>query len=237
MLYDINNFIKEYEPLIKLIWAIFPFAVTIIMAYIAYQQYKLVQYKEYCEFIDKFKNDFKNISSEFEKSFEEIINSSESGKIKKIVELVSSYEKKVEKYEECFDATDIQFIKTSYNRAKEWFLAHDKFEWNWFYIKNSFNVITDFLVAFIYAKGIFLENPMTRSITLYTLIGVSIKKIICFFIPLFIQKIYKKHIRPIFFKIKAIWYIFKFLIYLIKVLFFNKEGSKNKSEDIIKNAK
>lgn len=231
MLFVINNFVKEYEPLIKLVWAIFPFVVTIIMAYIAYQQYKLVHFKMYCEFMDKLEKDFISLAKDFERDFDAIIESKEEDKIKKIINLFISYEPRVIEYEKYVNKIDIQFIKDTYTKAKKWFIEHDKFELNFFYLKNSFNYITDLLASLFQAKSIFEENPANQNITIYGLIGGLIKRIFCFFIPLFIQKAYKKHVYPFFFKIKAIMYILKFSLKISKELFCSKK------EKVTENAK
>ncbi len=223
MLCSINNLIKEYDPLIKLIWAIFPFVVTIIMAYIAYQQYKLVHFKMYCEFMDKLEKNFISLAEDFEKDFNAIIDSKETNKIRKIIDLFISYEPRVAEYEKYVNKIDIQFIKDSYTKAKKWFIEHDKFELNFFYLKNSFNYITDLLASLFQAKSIFEENPATQTITIYGTIGCLIKRIASFFTPLFIQKAYKKHIVPFFFKVKAIIYVLNFSIEIIKELFCSKK--------------
>ena len=223
MLCSINNLIKEYDPLIKLIWAIFPFVVTIIMAYIAYQQYKLVHFKMYCEFMDKLEKNFISLAEDFEKDFDAIIESKETNKIRKIIDLFISYEPRVAEYEKYVNKIDIQFIKDSYTKAKKWFIEYDKFELNCFYLKNSFHYITDLLASLFQAKSIFEENPATNILTVYGLIGGLIKRITSFFIPVFIQKIYKKHIRQFFFKIKAVLYMLKLFIEIGKELFCSKK--------------
>lgn len=231
MLLTINNMIKEYEPVINLMWAIFPFLVTVFMAYVAYQQYKMSQYKEYCEFKNRFETDFGDITSNFEKDFDNILKSEEKGKIKKIIALISTLEPKFEKYEDLFDAIDAKFIKESYKQLKKWFEENDSFKWNWNYIKGSFNVITDFISAIIYAKGGCMENPLNSTVTIYQLAWKIWLKIIGFITPLPIQKFYKKYIRRFIFKIKSIYYIIVFIIYLIKIFFFSNDTKTGNSKN------
>lgn len=130
MLSQLNEFARSYEYLIKAIGALIPILLAILTIHIAYQQYKMSQYKEYCEFKNRFETDFGDITSDFDKEFDAIIKSEEKGKIKKILELISTLEPKFEKYEDLFDAIDIKFIKESYKQLKKWFEENDSFKWN-----------------------------------------------------------------------------------------------------------
>lgn len=218
---------KKNAPLINAIGALVPFVIAFFMAYIAYQQYKMTQYKEYCSLKNKCKKDIESIATELEQSFKKIIDSDSGNTIKKLIELVTSYESKFSEYEDFFDSFDLQWIKDSYKAVKEWFTEHDKFEWKWFYIKNSFNVITNFVAAFISARGLFMENPFNNTFTIYSLTWLIICKTVAFFVPVFIQRQYKKHIKPILFKLIALFFIIRFILYLIKLIFFTKSSEED----------
>ncbi len=243
MLSQLNEFAKNYEYLIKAVGALIPILIAILTLYIAYQQYKMSQYKEYCEFKNRFETDFGDITSNFEKEFDAILKSEEKGKIKKILTLISALEPKFEKYEDLFDAIDTKFIKESYKQLKKWFEENDSFKWNWNYIKGAFNVFTDFISAIIYAKGVCMENPLNNTITIYQLLWKFWLKIIGFITPTPIQKLYKKYIRRFIFKVKSIYYIIVFIIYLIKIFFFSNDtkisnsNSENNLKEDNKNAK
>ncbi len=60
MLLVLNNLLKEYEPIIKFMWAIFPFMVTIFMAYIAYQQWLITKRDSNIDLSKQAKENFYN---------------------------------------------------------------------------------------------------------------------------------------------------------------------------------
>lgn len=204
MLSEANKLLEQYDYIIKFAWATFPFVVTIIMAVIACEQYKINRHIEYCkiyENLDTLKEPIKEkINKIFEIINEKIANVNKQQEIIKIIEEISS---EFQKYEHTVEHADAELIKESYRNVKKWIKDTEKYKWTKKEIWDTFLILSNFIAFIVCAENYYLDTP-NKSITLYELLGGILKKIYKFFIPYWLQK-----------SIKRVWNPFKFRFFLI----------------------
>lgn len=206
MLSEINQILERYDYVIKYAWAAFPFVVTIIMAVIACEQYKINRHIEYCKMYESLDTLKKPIEEKINNIFKIISEKTDNiNKQQEIIKIIEEISEEFQKYEHTVEHADTELIKKSYERVKKWIKDTEKYKWNTKEIWETFLILSKFISYVVYAENYYLDTP-NKSITLYELIGGIIKKVYKFFVPYWLQKF-----------IKSIWNPFKFRFVLFRL--------------------
>lgn len=234
MLSELNTIAGNYKHLINFTLAICPIIITIIMAIIAYEQYKINQHLEYNKFISEINEKIRKNGGEYVKEIADIIQSKDTNLNKQdaILKVLKEIKKAFEEYEHLFEFSDVQLIKESYKELEVWIKETKNWKTSWKEILNSFNVISNFISYIWYADSCYIQMP-NKNVTLYSLFGAVIKRLYTFLMPYFIQKRIKKWLYPKIFKLKAILFIISILITLGKEIIesFKKGKTNNKTQN------
>lgn len=232
MIKEINDYLENYQYILTLGSIIFPFAMAICMAIVAYQQYKITQHIEFCKLNEEVDKIVESKIKDIEKNISDIFNSKDKSinKPQKIVELVSSLPEEIKKYKHIIEHYDVELIEEAYVKVEKWAKETEKYTWNLKEIWYSFNVVTGFIGYLVHAKYCYIANP-NKTPTIYELFGKFINRIYTFFIPYFIQKIIKRIYCSIFFKLKALIYILN-LLWDIIVSLYKDLTKKNKVKEV-----
>lgn len=210
----INLIIKTYTPLINLAWSFLPFVLAIFMAFIAYEQYKLANFLE-----------FKKMRDELEKSFDEKVihkfldeifniileKDNKTNKQEEILKNFDEIAKISSKYEHFLEYSDIQLLKQSYKKVKQWIKEDTlNFKYNLKNIFKAFDIWTEFLSFIFYSDCCIIKQP-NKHLTIYAFIGALLKRFYTFFMPYFLQIKIKRYLLPKLFRIKAFFCLVKFI--------------------------
>ncbi|MBR6722376.1 hypothetical protein IKL64_02875 [bacterium] len=236
MLSQINSFLGNYTHITEAISAFCPLVMAIIMAIIAYEQYKINQYLEYTKVHNEISEKLNNNVETYIKRITETLTCEDKtiDKQAELIKISSEIKAGVVSYEHLFEYSDVQLIKESYAELEKWIKETKNWKPSIKSLHRAFDVITNFIAFAWYADSCFIKQP-NKNITLYSFIGATIKRIYTFFVPYFIQKNIKKWFCPKLFKIKACFFLLSLAIKCIKNVIESFKDKEKQDEQKIYN--
>lgn len=231
MLTQIDTLIGNYKNIISILNFIFPLLLTIFMAMIAYQQYKINAYLEYNRIMNNVKKDIETEGKEIAKKICELLSSKDTtiNKQELILKELKKLEALCSKYENILEYSDAQLLSEAYKDFKVWIKETKNFTLTWKSFWHAYDIISTLLAYLWYANFCYIIKPNKR-LTLYALVGFFISKIYTFFVPYFIQKKIKKYLYPKIFKIRTCIFCFNLIKDLIKTVVNTKRTKPLKPE-------